>query len=29
MRIEDNSNFIPLLEGYCKRGDVKSLGEFI
>jgi hypothetical protein len=29
MRIEDNSGFIPILEGYCKRGDIKPLSEFI
>ena len=31
IRIEDShqSNFIPVLEGYCRRGDAKGLTEFI
>ena len=29
MRIEDRANFIPIIEGYCKKGDLLKLSEFI
>lgn len=29
IRIEDITNFMPKIEGYCKRGDLKNLKEFM